>query len=123
MPLFFIRLELAREKGHPEGSERHGYEIIAPLDADGLLNREEWRQNRARCTVRRFWHGEPDQLGELIHTRGGHWALSYDPDTDLDDEPIYRLDRHEILPGEYISISELNQKQHTFRVVAVTEHE
>lgn len=120
MSLSFIRLELAREKDHPAGSGRHGYEIIAPLDAEGRLDRKEWEGNRGRCTVRRFWDGEPDQHGELIHTKGGHWALSYDPKTDLDDEPIYRLDRHVMLPGEYISISEPNQQQHTFRISVVT---
>jgi hypothetical protein len=121
MSLSFIRLELAREKDHPEGSPHHGYEIIAPLDANGHLNSEAWKQNRRKCTVRRFWQNEPDQLGEFVHTAKGHWAISYDPKTDLDDEPIYRLDRHVILPGEYISISEPNQKQHTFRVAVVAD--
>ncbi len=30
-----IRLILARSKAFPEGSARHGYEFVAPLDPDG----------------------------------------------------------------------------------------
>ncbi len=30
-----IRLNLARSKEFPSGSDEHGYEFVAPLDADG----------------------------------------------------------------------------------------
>ncbi len=35
MTLKKIRLELARDREHPEGSNRHGYEFVGPLDARG----------------------------------------------------------------------------------------
>lgn len=119
MTLYHIRLELAREKDHPTGSEQHGYEFTAPLDEQGHLDSAEWRQARRQCQMRRFWPGEADRQGELIHTRGGRWAFSYDPDTDADDEAIFRLDRHVIRSGEYLTISEPEGGQHTFRVARI----
>ena len=120
MPLFRIRLELAREKSHPEGSARHGYEIVAPLKADGHLDAAEWRTSRAACTVHRFWEGEADQHGELIHTRRGQWALSYDPSTDEDDESLFRMDSHLIRKNEYISLTGPDSQRHTFRIAAIS---
>jgi hypothetical protein len=49
-----IVLHLARSKEHPEGSSRHGYDLVAPLDAAGRLDAHAWREARARCRVRRF---------------------------------------------------------------------
>lgn len=118
MTLHTIRLELAREPKHPEGSPQHGYEFTAPLDRDGHFDAGDWRNVRSKCTMRRFWQGEDDQSGNLIRTRGGHWAFSYDPDTDADDEVIFRFHRHVFKPGEYVSVTEPGGEQHTFRVVA-----
>lgn len=120
MTLHLIRLELAREKSHPAGSSLHGYEFVAPLDDEGHLDRQGWIDQRKNCTTRRFWQGEQDQTGELVHTRGGSWAFSYDPSTTDDDEAIFRLDRHVLRPGEYVSVIEPNREQHTFRVASVS---
>ena len=60
-----IRLNLARSKEFPNGSERHGYEFVAPLDASGHIDVELWRKNREHCGVRRFWEGEGDKIGRL----------------------------------------------------------
>ena len=77
MVLERIRLELARGPEHPEGSAAHGYEFVAPLTADGHLDPEGWRDERSRCRVRRFWRGQDDEHGRLIH-RGGRWAFHRD---------------------------------------------
>lgn len=119
MNLSLIRLELAREKDHPRGSPLHGYEIIAPLDASGHLDSVAWKTHHPRCTVRRFWDGEEDRHGELVHTARSKWAISYDPSTDLDDERIFRLDRHLLALGSYVSITEPDNMQHTYRVTSV----
>ena len=43
-----IRLNLARSKEFPQGSSRHGYEFVAPLDANGPYRRDALaRQSRA----------------------------------------------------------------------------
>ncbi|MBP7063681.1 hypothetical protein [Ferrovibrio sp.] len=119
MTLHVIRLELAREKDFPQGSSEHGYEFVAPLDATGQFDADEWKSQRKFCTVRRFWPGQEDETGHLIHGRGGRWAFSYDPTTDADDEPIFRFDRHVMRLGEYVSVTEHDGRQHTFRIVGL----
>ena len=69
MTLSKVRLELARDQGFPEGSSDHGYEVVVPLNADGHIDAGEWRDNKSRCAVRRFWDGEPDERGHLVHRR------------------------------------------------------
>ncbi len=90
MTLRRIRLELARNAEFPEGSSQRGYEFVAPLTDDGHLDRDRWPQQRAACTVRRFWPNEDDQNGHLIHHRGDRWAFHYDGLADEDEEPIFR---------------------------------
>ena len=112
-----IRLELARTPDFPNGSAAHGYELVAPLDPKGHLDTAVWRSSKAACTVRRFWAGEDDEHGTLVHTRGG-WAFSYAPGED-DDEPVYRLDRHRFVVGEYVTVTEHDGIARPFRVVEV----
>lgn len=112
-----IRLELARNAEFPEGSSEYGYELRAPLNADGHLDAETWKSERKGCMVRRFWRGEDDRTGELLHTRHG-WAFSYEPGEE-DDEALFKLDRHLFKQGEYITVSEPGGKAHTFKVVSI----
>ncbi len=63
MALMKMRLDLAREPGHPDGSTRSGYIFLAPVNADGLLDAAEWAKTRTKCTVRRFWEGEDEREG------------------------------------------------------------
>ncbi len=119
MPLHTIRLELARGREFPEGSAAHGYEFTAPLDAAGQFDPAEWKTARAKCTVRRFWGRDADETGQLVHHRGRHWAFSYVADTEEDDEPIFRFDRHAFREGEYVSITEHDGVQRAFRVASV----
>lgn len=118
MSLKRIRLELARTPEFPNGSVAHGYDFIAPLDAKGHLDTAAWPEARAACTVRRFWEGQPDEHGNLIHGRGG-WAFSYAPGDD-DDEPIFKFDRHNFVVGEYVTVTEHDGVPRPFRVVLVT---
>ena len=119
MSLQKIRLELARNTDFPEGSSQRGYQFIAPLAADGSLDPEEWKTARSACRVHRFWHGEDDEYGQLVHHRGNHWAFHYDGMGDEDEEPIFRFDRHHFNPGEYVSITEHDDVQRTFVVTEV----
>ncbi len=118
MSLQHIRMELAREEGHPEGSSSHGYEFNAPLDEKGMLDLEEWREKREDCTVVRFWNGEEEQHGHLTHN-GTHWRFHY-PHTDAEEgEPIFRLSTHPLFVGDYLSVTEDDGEQHTFKIVHV----
>lgn len=112
-----VRLELARTKGFPDGSSAHGYEFVAPLDAEGRLDPALWRTTRERCRVRRFWAGDDDDLGRL-ELRRGNWFFHYDPEADEDDEAGYKLAQHTFNIGDYVSIRDDDGELHTFRVVA-----
>ena len=118
-----IRLNLARSKEHPNGSTRHGYEFVAPLDAKGRIDAKLWGQHRDQCRVRRFWNGEDEEIGFLVHKPGGvehaRWVFDYNASTTDDDESGYRFASHSFAPGEYVSISEDDGELHTFRVMSV----
>jgi hypothetical protein len=118
-----IRLELARSKQFPSGSRYHGYEIVAPLDETGHIDALLWQQYRDRCGVRRFWRGEDDQIGRLIHKPGGaehaRWVFDYDAARDDDDQAGYRFGAHRFVPGEYVSIRDEDGGMHTFQVASV----
>lgn len=118
-----IRLNLARSKEFPLGSQKHGYEFVAPLDASGHIDPELWRQYREHCGVRRFWEGEDDEAGRLVHKPGGaehgRWVFDYDEAAEEDDEAGYRFGNHVFRPGEYVSIRDEDGNMHTFQVVSV----
>lgn len=118
-----IRLNLARSKEFPSGSAKHGYEFVAPLDPDGHINVELWHTYRAHCRVRRFWNGEPDEIGRLVHKPGGRegarWVFDYDETAEDDDEAGYRFGHHAFRLGEYVSIRDEDGGMHTFHVVSV----
>ncbi|MEZ5668262.1 MAG: hypothetical protein R3F55_12655 [Alphaproteobacteria bacterium] len=122
MTLKRIHLELARDHDYPTGRRDCGYDFLAPLDADGHIDAQAWHAQRARCRVRRFWAGQPDEIGHLIRKPGGAWAFHYDVLGDPeDDETGYRFGTHAFVDGEYISINEHDDKLRTFRVAAVTD--
>ena len=118
MTLKKIRLELARTAESPEGNRNCGYELVAPLDAKGRLAPGEWTRDKGACTVRRFWVNQGDEHGVLVHGSGGRWYFSYRPGEE-DDEPLFRLDKHAFVKGEYVSVTEHDGVQRPFRVVDV----
>src|SRR6202045_2441258 len=116
-----IVLNLPRPREFPDGSSRHGYDFIAPLDSQGRIDPLLWKKYRSYCRVRRFWAGEEDEVGRLVHKPGGaehaRWVFDYYPDEDDDDEAGYKFGAHAFLPGEYVSISGHDGRLQTFRVV------
>jgi hypothetical protein len=120
-----IRLNLARSKQFPMGSDRHGYEFVAPLDASGHIDAQLWQKHREHCGVRRFWEGEDDEVGHLRHKPGGpehaRWVFDYDEAVGEDEgeEAGYRFGNHVFRPGEYVSIRGDDGEMHTFVVVSV----
>lgn len=114
-----IRLELAREAGHPEGDSHIGYIVLAPLDSDGRLDIETAREHREECRVTRFHAGRDRDEGYLRRRPGGSWAFHYDfEDGAEDDDPGYRLGDHRFVSGEYVTIQE-DEGAHTYRVIKV----
>lgn len=117
-----IRLELARSKEFPNGSASHGYEFVAPLDANAHIDPALWQKNREHCRVRRFWGDEIDS-GHLLHKPGGpehgRWVFDYDNKAEYDDEAGVRFGAHPFRQGDYVSILDESGDTHTFRVVSV----
>lgn len=122
-----ITLHLARSKQFPEGSSRYGYEIAAPLDKQGHLDQEQWSDKRAYCRVRRFWAGEGERQGVLVHRSGGAggatWMIDYNQGRSGDEEAGYRLHQHRFIEGEYVTIEDEDGKPHTFQVASVERAE
>ena len=114
-----IRLELARETGHPEGDREHGYRMIAPLNGDSRIDAALWKTHHDACRVVRFRPNEEDDVGHLVR-RGHYWAFHYDVKGDVGDETGYRFADERFVVGEYVSLHE-EDGMHTFRVASV-EH-
>ena len=123
MTLRRVHLELARDPDYPSGSRDRGYEFIAPLDDEGHLLAAEWKVNRDKCRVRRFWAGQPDEFGRLVHRPGGSWVLDYNLKTSADDEKGFKFDKHRFVPGEYVSITEHDGVLRTFFIKAVVDED
>ena len=118
-----IRLNLARSKEFPQGSSKHGYEFVAPLDANSHIDVAQWKAHRDNCRVRRFWEGQDDEHGFLVHRPGGpeHGRLlfDYNPRRADDDESGYRFGAHAFKQGEYVTIGNIDGETHTFQVASV----
>ncbi|MBX9616237.1 MAG: hypothetical protein K2X25_11630 [Caulobacteraceae bacterium] len=114
-----IRLELAREPGHPQGDADTGYDIVAFLDDTGRLNLETCRAEVARCRVRRFVDGQTAAVGQLRHTTGDRWLLDF-PD-DAQDATGFHLGDETFVTGEYVSMIDHDGTAHTYVVKRVEE--
>ncbi len=118
-----IVLHAARSKQFPEGSIRHGFEIVAPLTESGRIDLDSWKTHRGLCTVHRFWGDEAPLRGQLAHRPGGAggatWAFEYGPQRDVENESGYRFGDHFFRVGEYVSIREPDSELLTFKVVSV----
>lgn len=119
MTLTRIIMRLARNPDYPEGDEHQGYTIVAPVDSQGRLEAEAWKDARQDCTVRRFKPGEEQDADGWLTHRGGRWFFRYDEPEEGDDEPVYRLGDHRLAVGDYVTIHETSGRDLTYRV---TQH-
>ena len=120
-----IRLNLARSKEFPQGSTRHGYEFVAPLDDKGHIDEALWRQHRDNCRVRRFWEGEDDEIGFLVHRPGGPstraGCSTTTPSAPTTTRAATASAAHVFRQGEYVSISGADGEMHTYQVASVQD--
>jgi len=116
-----IRLELAREPGHPHGDAHEGYDIVAPLDASGHLDPEAWKREPSRCRVRKFVNDQTQSIGALKHGPGGRWTLELDPADQAETVAGFHLGEEAFVTGEYISLTEPGGRQHTYVVARMVE--
>jgi len=119
MSLKQIVLRLARNPDLPDGDDRQGYVLIAPLNAHGLIDLDAWRETRAKCVVRRF-HPDPAEAadGWLTHN-GSKWRFHYDEDHEGPDEGGHRLGDHVFRPGEYVTVAHHGAEPLVYRVTEV----
>lgn len=115
-----IRLELAREPGHPAGAPDEGYDIVAPLDDEGRLDAAALRAAPERNHVRRFSHDETVAAGKLTHGPGGRWILDVEPDA-ANDVVGFHFEDERFVTGEYVSLTLPSGGQHTYVVARVVE--
>lgn len=113
-----IRIELAREPGHPDGEAGIAYVIVAPLGEDDRIDAGLWKRHREACRVARLRPNQDDSLGHLLHRPGGSWAFQYDLGN-MPDEAGYHFENERFVQGEYVSIKEEGE-MHTFRVTSVS---
>jgi len=113
-----IRLELAREKGYPQGSALIGYTLVAPLNANGQIDADLWHKYHQFCRVVRFRPDEADDVGHLIRKPGGSWAFRYDIKGDQEEETGYHFSSDRFTLGDYVSVRE-DDGLHTFQVASV----
>lgn len=117
-----IRMDLARDRDFPQGSRQHGYVLVAPLDNMDRIDAAEWKNNREKCRVTRFWGADEREVGHLVRKPGGAWAFHYDiHGNEDDDETGYRFGDERFRPGEYVSIREQDGEMRTFRVITATD--
>lgn len=115
-----VRLELAREPGHPAGDPTEGYDFVAPLDADGRLDGDALRAEPERGHVRRFSDDQSVGTGRLRRGPGGDWILDLE-DGDAEDARGFRFGEERFVAGEYVSLTLPSGDQHTYVVARVVE--
>jgi hypothetical protein len=113
-----IRLVLAREPGHPEGSGAISYSLVAPLSSEGHIDANAWQAHKDDCRVVRSRPNQDPVIGHLRRRPGGSWAFHYELQGGEDDDPGYRFDQHRFVVGEYVTLIE-DDGQHPYRVAAV----
>ena len=112
-----LRLELARSHEFPDGSTRHGYVLILPLDGDGRIDIAAYRKAPELCSLHRFWEGEGDAVGQVVLRGPRRWAFAYHADRG-DDEPVPYLAEHVFRTGQYLAVREASGQEHVLRIVA-----
>lgn len=122
MSLYQIVLRLARNPGFPDGDERQGYVLVAPLDTADQLDVQGWRDQRDACSVVRFKPGRHNDADGWLTHNGTSWFFHYDEVHEGADEPVYRLGDHRLAVGDYVTIHEKNGESLTYRVSSKTPH-
>ena len=105
-----ILLNLRAVEGVPDGSARHGYDVVAPLDpARGTLDLAAWRHAQGGLPRPALLGGREERSSDTSCTGPAARAAQPGRSTTTraradDDEAGYRFGDHVFAPGEYVSI-------------------
>lgn len=113
-----IRLDLARSESYPEGSHDHCCLLRLPLDAQGMVDVAAIKANPEQATVLRSTPDAPERTGH-IGRRDRQWVFSYAPGSD-EDELLFQLETHSLLPGNYLTITDPSGEATCFQVVSTS---
>ena len=112
-----ISLEPAPGPGEPAGGT--AYSFVAPLDSNGMIDVEAWRQDRALCFVHKTEQDGALRHGLLVHRPGGPagatWSFDYEPGVG-DEETGFRFETHAFTPGAYVTVRGPDGPPRTYRV-------
>ena len=114
-PLHHIRLERAREPGAPLGDSHFGYDLVAPLNAEGRLDPEGDIESPSAWRVRHFEGEETVAVGRLRHTSREHWRFHFQAQEGPDVSAPHLGDERFAL-GDYVSVKDAHGQAHTFKV-------
>lgn len=109
-----VRLELAGVPEFPQGSASRAYMLHLPLQLDGMIDEEAFRENPGIAGFRRFWPNEPDRSGLVVRTENG-WALSFR--SEVNGEGVVPIDLRRLLPGDEVAIDKYTDGNWRYRVV------
>jgi hypothetical protein len=120
MGLYRIVMRLARNPGteFADGDDHRGYAMVAPLTPEGRLDEQAYAKAKAQCTVRRFAPDEDAAVG-VLQRRGDRWFFDYGDAPQLEDEPVHRLGEHRFAVGEYVAITDDDQRLLAYKVTEV----
>lgn len=92
--------------------------MVSPLDSHGRIDQIARRAAPRLATVRRFWDGERDATGHMVHGGLRQWGFSYGVGRE-DDELVPHLSEHVFRAGEYLAVREATSTLRVMQVVSV----
>ena len=101
-----LKLILGRNPnaGFPEGDDRYGYVIVAPLTHEGLIDPIAWHASRSKCKVVRFSPDPQERADGWLSHLGGKWRIHYEGADEGSDEAIDNLSEHRLFVHDYVTI-------------------
>lgn len=111
-----IRLDLARSESHPEGSHEYCYLLRLPLDEQGMIDAAAIEAHPEQATVLRSAPDAPECTGHFGR-RNKQWVFSYAPGA-AEDEQLFQLETHALLPGNYLTITGPSGEASCFQVIS-----